>query len=154
MYICRYYALIACGLTVAIYKYVEWKGAKKEWGDGIRGLALTAAQYSLMKVEDKDPHPKNWRPQLLILVDGKYSKEMIDLRSVNLVNLAGQLKAGRGLAITVAFVKCANSLAPENRKKADEIKERVQHDMAAARLQGFGKGLLFDENQVLFLFYI
>lgn len=35
--------------------------AKKEWGDGIRGLALTTAQYSLMKIEDKDPHPKNWR---------------------------------------------------------------------------------------------
>jgi len=27
----------------------------------MRGLALTTAQYSLMKVEDKDPHPKNWR---------------------------------------------------------------------------------------------
>ena len=49
--------MIACGLTLGIYKYVEWKGAKKEWGDGIRGLALTTAQYSLMKVEDKDPHP-------------------------------------------------------------------------------------------------
>src|SRR4051794_28802641 len=71
-------SVIACALTAAIYKYVEWKGAKKEWGDGIRGLALTTAQYSLMKVEDKDPHPKNWRPQLLILVDGKYSKEIID----------------------------------------------------------------------------
>lgn len=35
--------------------------AKKEWGDGIRGLALTTAQYSLMKIEDKDTHPKNWR---------------------------------------------------------------------------------------------
>lgn len=35
--------------------------AKKEWGDGIRGLALTTAQYSLMRIEEKDPHPKNWR---------------------------------------------------------------------------------------------
>lgn len=53
-----HYALMACFLTGAIYKYVEWKGAKKEFGDGIRGLALSTAQYSLMKVEDKDPHPK------------------------------------------------------------------------------------------------
>ncbi|KAI1728631.1 amino acid permease domain-containing protein [Ditylenchus destructor] len=144
---CWYYALIACALTGIIYKYVEWKGAKKEWGDGIRGLALTTAQYSLMKVEDKDPHPKNWRPQLLILVDGKYSKETIDLRSLNLLNLAGQLKAGRGLAITVAFVKCATTRMSE-RKKAEEIKERVQQDMSQARLRGFGKALLYTDVQI------
>lgn len=35
--------------------------AKKEWGDGIRGLALSTAQYSLMQIPEKDPHPKNWR---------------------------------------------------------------------------------------------
>ncbi|KAH7727039.1 solute carrier family 12 member 5-like protein [Aphelenchoides avenae] len=142
-----YYAMIAIGLTMAIYKYVEWKGAKKEWGDGIRGLALTTAQYSLMKVEDKDPHPKNWRPQLLILVDGKYSDEIIDLRSVNLLNLAGQMKAGRGLAITVAFVKC-NTFRQQERAKAEDIKARVQDDMVQARLKGFGKALLFNETQI------
>uniref|UniRef100_A0A914Z869 Amino acid permease/ SLC12A domain-containing protein n=1 Tax=Panagrolaimus superbus TaxID=310955 RepID=A0A914Z869_9BILA len=141
-----HYALIACGLTMAIYKYVEWKGAKKEWGDGIRGLALTTAQYSLLKVEDKDPHPKNWRPQLLILVDGKYSKEMIDLRSVNLLNLAGQMKAGRGLAITVGFVKSDNLHGLK--KRADDIKHRIQQDMLQARLRGFGKCLFFEQHQI------
>uniref|UniRef100_A0A914GWH9 Uncharacterized protein n=1 Tax=Globodera rostochiensis TaxID=31243 RepID=A0A914GWH9_GLORO len=147
---CWYYALVSCILTMAIYKYVEWKGAKQEWGDGLRGLALTTAQYSLMKVEDKNPHPKNWRPQLLILVDGKYSKEMIDLRSLNLLNLAGQLKAGKGLAITVAFLRCSSTRSNvlENRKKADEIKDRVQQDMAQARLRGFGKALLYTESQM------
>uniref|UniRef100_A0A1I7WMU2 AA_permease domain-containing protein n=1 Tax=Heterorhabditis bacteriophora TaxID=37862 RepID=A0A1I7WMU2_HETBA len=60
------YALVSIALCLLIYKYVEWKGAKKEWGDGIRGLALTTAQYSLMKIEDKDPHPKNWRFILVI----------------------------------------------------------------------------------------
>ena len=113
------YATVACALTFMIYKYVEWKGAKKEWGDGIRGLALTTAQYSLQKVEDKDPHPKNWRPQLLILVDGQFSKEHIDLRSVNLLNLAGQMKAGRGLAITVGFVRAKNLHGLK--KRADEV---------------------------------
>lgn len=62
-----------------------------------------------------------FRPQILILVDEKYSKEMIDLRSLNLLNLAGQMKAGRGLAITVAFVKCSLTNLP-GRKKAEDIK--------------------------------
>ncbi|VDL78465.1 unnamed protein product [Nippostrongylus brasiliensis] len=95
-------ALVACAITFFIYKYVEWKGAKKEWGDGMRGLALTTAQYSLLKastpensgipVEDKDPHPKNWRPQLLICLSTQWSKEMIDLRAMSMLNLAAQLK--------------------------------------------------------------
>ncbi|KHN73130.1 Sodium/chloride cotransporter 3 [Toxocara canis] len=141
------YALFSILLTLAIYKYVEWKGAKKEWGDGIRGLALSTAQYSLMKVEDKDPHPKNWRPQLLVLADGTWSKEIIDMRCINMLNLAGQLKAGRGLAIVVAFVKGSVSNSAD-RSKAEEVKERIQRDMAQARLRGFGKTLIFDETEI------
>nr|CAD2188412.1 unnamed protein product [Meloidogyne enterolobii] len=36
----------------------------------------------------------------------------------------------------------------ENRKKAEEIKERVQQDMTQARLRGFGKALLYTETQI------
>lgn len=39
---------------------------KKEWGDGIRGLVLSTAQFSLSKLEDKIPHPKNWRFSIIL----------------------------------------------------------------------------------------
>uniref|UniRef100_A0A183BX78 SLC12 domain-containing protein n=1 Tax=Globodera pallida TaxID=36090 RepID=A0A183BX78_GLOPA len=50
----------------------------------------------------------------------------------------------------VAFLRCSStrSNALENRKKADEIKDRVQQDMAQARLRGFGKALLYTESQM------
>lgn len=35
--------------------------AKIEWGDGFRGLALSAARYSLLRLEEGPPHTKNWR---------------------------------------------------------------------------------------------
>lgn len=35
--------------------------AKKEWGDGLRGLALSTAQYSLLKAEENKMNAKNWR---------------------------------------------------------------------------------------------
>ena len=35
--------------------------AKKEWGDGIRGLALSAARYGLLRLEEGAVHTKNWR---------------------------------------------------------------------------------------------
>ncbi|KAM3719126.1 Potassium/chloride cotransporter [Dirofilaria immitis] len=141
------YAVFSIILTFAIYKYVEWKGAKKEWGDGIRGLALSTAQYSLLKVEDKDPHPKNWRPQLLVLVYDTWTKNVIDRRYANLINLAGQLKAGRGLAIVVALMK-GSICNHGDQQKAEEVKERIRQDMLQVHLRGFSKTLLFDENQI------
>ena len=34
---------------------------EKEWGDGIRGLSMSAAQRALLKLDEEDPHTKNWR---------------------------------------------------------------------------------------------
>lgn len=65
--------------------------AEKEWGDGIRGLAMSAARFALLRLEEGPPHVKNWRPQLLVLLkigdnlEPKYRK---------LLTFAGQLKAG------------------------------------------------------------
>ncbi|MCP9265769.1 putative Na-K-Cl cotransporter [Dirofilaria immitis] len=141
------YAIVSCALCLIIYKYVEWKGAKKEWGDGIRGLALTTAQYSLMKISEKDPHPKNFRPQLLLLLSMPWSKELVDMRYLNLINLASQLKASRGLTIVVAFIR-GNPLIIDERRKAEEVKARMEFDMNQIRLRGFAKTLVYGETQI------
>ncbi|CAI5448008.1 unnamed protein product [Caenorhabditis angaria] len=141
------YATVACLLCLVIYKYVEWKGAKKEWGDGIRGLALTTAQYSLMKIEDKEPHPKNWRPQLLLLLSMQWSKEIIDVRYLNLLNLASQLKAGKGLTVVTAFLK-GDPTSPDDKKKGEQVKARMDFDMNQVRLRGFAKTLVHEEDQI------
>jgi len=65
--------------------------AEKEWGDGIRGVAMSAARFALLRLEEGPPHVKNWRPQLLVLLkignnlEPKYRK---------LLTFASQLKAG------------------------------------------------------------
>uniref|UniRef100_A0A8R1DN24 Uncharacterized protein n=1 Tax=Caenorhabditis japonica TaxID=281687 RepID=A0A8R1DN24_CAEJA len=141
------YSIVACLLCLAIYKYVEWKGAKKEWGDGIRGLALTTAQYSLMKIEDKEPHPKNWRPQLLLLLSMQWSKEIIDVRYLNLLNLASQLKAGKGLTVVTSFLK-GDPTSPDDKRKGEQVKARMDFDMNQVRLRGFAKTLVHAEDQI------
>lgn len=55
------YAVCAIALAALIYYYVEYKGAAKEWGDGLRGLSMQAARYSLLRLEESPPHTKNWR---------------------------------------------------------------------------------------------
>ncbi|KAL3091353.1 hypothetical protein niasHS_007146 [Heterodera schachtii] len=141
------YALGSVILCFAIYKYVEWKGGKKEWGDGIRGLALSTAQYSLMQISEKSAHPKNWRPQLLILQSMPWSKELVvDLRYLNLLNFASQLKAGKGLTMVVSFLR-GNPSNENDMIYAQRVKKRIENDMNELGLRGFAKTLLYDEDQ-------
>ncbi|KAB0369754.1 hypothetical protein FD755_018747 [Muntiacus reevesi] len=97
MFICSwYYALCAMLIAGCIYKYIEYRGAEKEWGDGIRGLSLNAARYALLHVEHGPLHTKNWRPQVLVLLNLDAEQHV---KHPRLLSFTSQLKAGRGLTI-------------------------------------------------------
>ncbi|XP_046563357.1 solute carrier family 12 member 4-like isoform X5 [Haliotis rubra] len=97
-----YYALTAIALACCIYKYIEYKGAEKEWGDGIRGLAMSAARYSLLRLQEGPPHTKNWRPQLLVLLK---LDDNLQPKYPKLVRFASQLKAGKGLTLVNTVIE-------------------------------------------------
>ncbi|XP_011947512.1 PREDICTED: solute carrier family 12 member 7 [Cercocebus atys] len=97
MFICSwYYALSAMLIAGCIYKYIEYRGAEKEWGDGIRGLSLNAARYALLRVEHGPPHTKNWRPQVLVMLNLDAEQAV---KHPRLLSFTSQLKAGKGLTI-------------------------------------------------------
>ncbi|XP_068218674.1 solute carrier family 12 member 4 isoform X2 [Palaemon carinicauda] len=133
-----YYALIAMLLAGIIYKYIEFRGAEKEWGDGIRGIALSAARYSLLRLEEGPPHTKNWRPQILIL--SKLTKDLVP-KYKKLFTFASQLKAGKGLTIGVSVIEgdytksCGESLAARQslRRAMDEEKVKGFVDTLVAK---------------------
>lgn len=76
--------------------------AEKEWGDGISGMALSAARYGLLRLEEGPPHIKNWRPQILILCK---SNSELKPKQRKLLALASQLKAGKGLTVGTTILK-------------------------------------------------
>ncbi|KAG9352567.1 hypothetical protein JZ751_020981, partial [Albula glossodonta] len=67
---CYLFVNLACAVQTLLrtpswrprFKYYHW--AEKEWGDGIRGLSLSAARYALLRLEAGPPHTKNWRQDL------------------------------------------------------------------------------------------
>jgi len=80
--------VVSCDLLVSrrlLYR------AEKEWGDGIRGLSMSAARFALLRLEQGPPHVKNWRPQLLILLN--FGPNMRP-RYRKLLTFSSQLKAG------------------------------------------------------------
>ncbi|CAL8274692.1 unnamed protein product [Boreogadus saida] len=132
MFICSwYYAIVAMVIAGSIYKYIEFSGAEKEWGDGIRGLSLSAARYALMRLEEGPPHTKNWRPQLLVLVsmDGEQNVEQ-----PRLLSLTNQLKAGKGLTIVGTALEGTYLLNHEQAQRAEQALHKL---METEKVKGF-----------------
>ncbi|ESO89778.1 hypothetical protein LOTGIDRAFT_124442 [Lottia gigantea] len=96
-----YYSLAALFLAFAVYKYIEFKGAEKEWGDGMKGLSVAAARYALLRLRGESKHTKNWR-QFLILM-----KPDIALFPAHpqMLKLAAQLKAGKGITLVNTVIE-------------------------------------------------
>ncbi|XP_043100172.1 solute carrier family 12 member 6-like isoform X3 [Puntigrus tetrazona] len=126
-----YYAIVAMVIAGMIYKYIEYHGAEKEWGDGIRGLSLSAARFALLRLEEGPPHTKNWRPQLLVLLK---LDEDAHVKSPRLLTFASQLKAGKGLTI-VGTVIPGNFLQTYGEALAAE--QTLRHLMEKERVKGF-----------------
>nr|CAD7264375.1 unnamed protein product [Timema shepardi] len=105
--------------------------AEKEWGDGIRGLALSAARYSLLRLEEGPPHTKNWRPQILIL--SKLTPDLVP-KYRKMFAFAAQLKAGKGLTVCGAvipgdFTRCSG--------EAMAAKQSLRRTMDEEKVKGF-----------------
>lgn len=132
MFICSwYYALVAMLIAGLIYKYIEYRGAEKEWGDGIRGLSLSAARYALLRLEEGPPHTKNWRPQLLVLVRVDQDQNVVHPQLLSLTN---QLKAGKGLTIVGSVLE---GTYLENHPQAQRAEESIRRIMEAEKVKGF-----------------
>nr|XP_031528566.1 solute carrier family 12 member 6 [Vicugna pacos] len=127
-----YYAIVAmCSLNLSLLFSPLTPRAEKEWGDGIRGLSLSAARFALLRLEEGPPHTKNWRPQLLVLLK---LDEDLHVKHPRLLTFASQLKAGKGLTI-VGSVIVGNFL--ENYGEALAAEQTIKHLMEAEKVKGF-----------------
>uniref|UniRef100_A0A3B4U663 Solute carrier family 12 member 7 n=1 Tax=Seriola dumerili TaxID=41447 RepID=A0A3B4U663_SERDU len=124
-----YYALVAMVIAGCIYKYIEYRGAVKEWGDGIRGLSLNAARYALIRLEEAPPHTKNWRPQLLVLC--KLNSDLA-VKHPRLLSFTTQLKAGKGLTIVCSVLEGTYMTRGNDAKTGEQVSA-----MAKERTKGF-----------------
>ncbi|KAG8572248.1 hypothetical protein GDO81_011994 [Engystomops pustulosus] len=132
MFICSwYYALVAMLIAGCIYKYIEYRGAEKEWGDGIRGLSLNAARYALLRVEHGATHTKNWRPQILVLVNLDSEQ---NVKHPRLLSLTTQLKAGKGLTIVGSVLQ---GTFLDKHVEAQKGEENIKALMTTEKTKGF-----------------
>lgn len=124
-----HFALFAIIIGAGVYKYIEYAGAEKEWGDGLRGLGLSAARFALLNLDDKPQHSRNWRPQLLVLAP--------DVESANtngILSFVSQLKAGKGLTLVA---HCMEGEYADNYLKAQAVQEKLKAVVKKNKIKGF-----------------
>jgi len=62
-------------LTIsALYWYIARKQIIARWGDVKHGIAFERTRKNLLRLEDEEYHPKNWRPMILALSGGAWSR--------------------------------------------------------------------------------
>ncbi|VDM95879.1 unnamed protein product [Thelazia callipaeda] len=123
-----HFALIAIFIGAAVYKYIEYAGAEKEWGDGLRGLKLSAARFALLNVENRPHHTKNWRPQLLVIAPESKESEY------GLFAFVSQLKAGKGLTL---IAKCIEGNFIKHADAVEEARNEMDKQIKLHKIHGF-----------------
>ncbi|KAG8572251.1 hypothetical protein GDO81_011994 [Engystomops pustulosus] len=134
---CYMFVNLACALQTLLrtpnwrprFKYYHW--AEKEWGDGIRGLSLNAARYALLRVEHGATHTKNWRPQILVLVNLDSEQ---NVKHPRLLSLTTQLKAGKGLTIVGSVLQ---GTFLDKHVEAQKGEENIKALMTTEKTKGF-----------------
>lgn len=87
--------VVAAGIVLGIYLWLQQRELAAAWGDVRRGLWLAFLRYSLFQLRGTED-PKNWRPHILVLSG-------IPTKRWPLVELADALTHNRGL-ITIASI--------------------------------------------------
>ncbi|XP_058420387.1 solute carrier family 12 member 7 isoform X2 [Diceros bicornis minor] len=134
---CYMFVNLACAVQTLLrtpnwrprFKYYHW--AEKEWGDGIRGLSLNAARYALLHVEQSTPHTKNWRPQVLVMLNLDAEQHV---KHPRLLSFTTQLKAGKGLTIVGSVLE---GTYLDKRVEAQQAEENIRSLMGAEKTKGF-----------------
>ncbi|KAJ3192212.1 hypothetical protein HK101_006897 [Irineochytrium annulatum] len=102
-----YVTLGALFAMILLFKYIEYKGAQVQWGDGLQAMHLEVAQRNLWSLERDGAreHVKNWRPHIMLFVKVK-EKEVdgqevqgddrgLEIKDPGILDFLSNLKKGK-----------------------------------------------------------
>ena len=114
-------ALLAVLVITGLFIYVKQRVLSTTYGDVRRGFYYARVRENLFKLNGQPPHPKNWRPNTLILSGNPHSRR-------TLTQYALWLESQRGVAtlievITAPFVEGIKQRAEAQRRLQDFIEQ-------------------------------
>ena len=119
--------VFAFGLEAAILLYLFNKKYEQKWGDSATGVWMQLSRYTLLKLNAKKVHPRNWRPIIILFINNL--KEHIEL--IRFTEMLGQ---NSGI-LTISKLVTTDDI--EEYEQRNEMAFEMQKDLAAAGLQAF-----------------
>ncbi|BBM87850.1 amino acid permease [Candidatus Uabimicrobium amorphum] len=120
------WAIISILAMAALRWYIERKEIEARWGDVQGGVAFERARKNLLIMEDERHHPKNWRPIIIALSGGVWSR-------VHLAVYGHWLTAGHGvLSLGQIIVGNMDDLLERRRNQEKILKKFIRDNELSA----------------------
>jgi amino acid transporter len=129
------WALIAMVLSAGLYVLIKRAKIIVQWGDVDSGLAYQRARKSLLRLEQERYHPKNWRPSILALCGGAWSR-------IHLAEYACWLSADLGMVSLGQVIRGDLDNYFERRRMAEE---KLRKFISAEELPAFPVVMVEDD---------
>ena len=91
------FAVITLGVVVALFIYISLRFDASRWADISQPLCFSAARAALLALGRRAPHPKYWRPQLMLLLPARDAATACLQVAGRLAGRGGLLIAGRAV---------------------------------------------------------
>ncbi|MFC1597218.1 amino acid permease [Planctomycetota bacterium] len=120
------WAIVSIAALAAIYRYVSVREIEARWGDVRSGVMFERARRSLLALEEKAYHPKNWRPVVLALSGAGWQR-------THLAVFGHWLTAGHGVLTLGQVIQGeAEDLAERRNRQEDLVRAFVEEEQLQA----------------------
>ncbi len=114
------YTIVATLILLIIYFVLQHRQLNQTWGDIRSGIWLSLARFALLKLEDYELDPTNWRPNIMVFSGGPGERP-------HLVKLAQWLSRGNGIVTLFnLLVGDVEELAFERERRLKELRDYIR----------------------------
>jgi amino acid transporter len=114
------YTIVASLILLGIYLLLQKRELNQTWGDIRSGIWISMARFALLKLENYELDPVNWRPNIMVFSGGPGERP-------HLVKMAQWLSRGNGIVTLFNLLTGdVEELASEREKRLKELRDYIQ----------------------------
>jgi hypothetical protein len=117
----------AVAVVFALYQYLRYRSVPARWADSRRSYHLQRVREHLLAASAEPEHPRDWRPQCLVLSDDTDRRR-------RLLRFAAWIEGGAGLVTSVQVLEAQGASASEQRRL---VLDRLEHELQSAGSNAF-----------------
>ena len=120
-------AVLAITVLFALYQYVSRTTGPRQWADSRRSYNFQRIRKLLFEMEEDEPHPRDWRPQILVL-----SKDRE--RRSQLLCFGSWIEGNSGITSVVSILTDGDDDLGEQK---EELREQLGAEIDALDIKAF-----------------